>query len=379
MKKNGYRLLTTSIAVVTLIIIFFAHYSIGVVEKSSMRKIIVQRIDKIVSKIEENETEAFTNFGFQESNIQEEIEKRTSDSIEQQNPSLQIDTDDEESSSEYFEQIASIPTSDEVLRYFNLFQSGTYVMSDKEPLEADFVIPIRASHSKGYLLQCYKSGHVNKVYISVLLSRRIGKEYMNGLNRDGELVHIEAIESEKIIGIYFNENGRRKFKAHLSENISTREQLHLQGYKVIYNEFDRIEFNVLPLDIYNHIKRLVFQSFTANGKPVDNNYYDAEWSVLKHYSINRQVHEIKRHDFIPNSLFDNRVKLNSVVKIRFLSNDKDLKVKLVDYPTNVAEIIDGVQIVNIMKPLGASIKGKTIGDIIKVGDTNTEVEIIEIR
>jgi len=96
-------------------------------------------------------------------------------------------------------------------------------------------------------------------------------------------------------------------------------------------------------------------------------------------SINRQVHEIKRHDFIPNSLFDNRVKLNSVVKIRFLSNDKDLKVKLVDYPTNVAEIIDGVQIVNIMKPLGASIKGKTIGDIIKVGDTNTEVEIIEIR
>lgn len=333
----------------------------------------------MIAVFEENETEAFTNFGFQESNIQEEIEKRTSDSIEQQNPSLQIDTDDEESSSEYFEQIASIPTSDEVLRYFNLFQSGTYVMSDKEPLEADFVIPIRASHSKGYLLQCYKSGHVNKVYISVLLSRRIGKEYMNGLNRDGELVHIEAIESEKIIGIYFNENGRRKFKAHLSENISTREQLHLQGYKVIYNEFDRIEFNVLPLDIYNHIKRLVFQSFTANGKPVDNNYYDAEWSVLKHYSINRQVHEIKRHDFIPNSLFDNRVKLNSVVKIRFLSNDKDLKVKLVDYPTNVAEIIDGVQIVNIMKPLGASIKGKTIGDIIKVGDTNTEVEIIEIR
>ena len=82
----------------------------------------------MIAVFEENETEAFTNFGFQESNIQEEIEKRTSDSIEQQNPSLQIDTDDEESSSEYFEQIASIPTSDEVLRYFNLFQSGTYVM-----------------------------------------------------------------------------------------------------------------------------------------------------------------------------------------------------------------------------------------------------------
>ena len=54
-------------------------------------------------------------------------------------------------------------------------------------------------------------------------------------------------------------------------------------------------------------------------------------------------------------------------------------MKLVDYPTNGAEVIDGVQIVNIMKPLGASIKGKRIGDRVKVGDTNSEVEIIEIR
>ncbi|NOK57582.1 MAG: hypothetical protein GFH23_1086610n318 [Chloroflexi bacterium AL-N1] len=54
-------------------------------------------------------------------------------------------------------------------------------------------------------------------------------------------------------------------------------------------------------------------------------------------------------------------------------------MKLVDYPTNGAEIIDGVQIVNIMKPLAASIKGRTIGDRVTIGDTNSEVEIIEIR
>mgnify|MGYP001604174740 CR=1 FL=1 len=73
------------------------------------------------------------------------------------------------------------------------------------------------------------------------------------------------------------------------------------------------------------------------------------------------------------------MELNSTVKIKFLSNEKELKVKLVDYPTNGAEIIDGVQIVNIMKPLAASIKGRRIGERVTIGDTNSEVEIIDIK
>ena len=43
------------------------------------------------------------------------------------------------------------------------------------------------------------------------------------------------------------------------------------------------------------------------------------------------------------SLFDNRVELNSTVKIKFLSNEKELNVKLVDYIINGTEIFDGVQ------------------------------------
>ncbi len=333
----------------------------------------------MIPVFEEKEIEPISDYGYQESNNQQEKEVRTDDSLDVQSLDLVIDTYDEETPEEQFEPIDSRPRTDKILRYFNLFKSGTYILTDKEPLEADFVIPIQENYETGFLLQCYKSGHVNKVHIPILLSRRIGKEYMNGLNKDGELVHIEAVETEKIIGIYFNENGRRKFKAHLTENISTREQLHLQGYKVIYNDFDQIEYNVLPLDIYNDISRLVFQSFTANGKPVDNNYYESEWSIIKRHTKKDQEPVEQRVEFIPNSLFDNRVELNSTVKIKFLSNEKELKVKLVDYPTNGAEIIDGVQIVNIMKPLAASIKGRTIGERVKIGDTNSEIEIIEIR
>jgi superfamily I DNA and/or RNA helicase/very-short-patch-repair endonuclease len=333
----------------------------------------------MIPVFEEKEIEPITDYGYQESNIHQEKEVKTIASLEVQSSDLVIDTYDEETPEEQFEPIDSRPRKDKILRYFNLFKSGTYILTDKEPLEADYVIPIQEIYQKGFLLQCYKSGHVNKVHISILLSKKIGKEYMNGLNKDGELVHIEAVETEKIIGIYFNENGRRKFKAHLTENISTREQLHLQGYKVIYNDFERIEYCVLPLDIYNEISRLVFQSFTANGKPVDNNYYESEWSIIKRHSKKDQEPLEQKEEFIPNSLFDKKVELNSIVKIKFLSNDKELKVKLVDYPTNGFEIIDGVQIVNIMKPLAASIKDRTIGDRVTIGDTNSEIEIIEIR
>ncbi|MGO1245797.1 MAG: DUF559 domain-containing protein, partial [Sphingobacterium sp.] len=339
------------------------------------RKKALEPLWNMIPVFEEQEKTPITELNYHDSNIQEEKKVKTVVSLEVQSPDLDLVTDDEDTSIEHFEDMVTSLRTDKILRYFNLFKSGIYILTDKEPLEADYVIPIQENHHSGFLIQCYKSGHVNKVHIPILLSRRIGKEYMNGLNKDGELVHIEVVETEKIIGIYFNENGRRKFKAHLTENISTREQLHLQGYKVIYNDFDRIDYNILPLEIYNDISRLVFQSFTANGKPVDNNYYESEWSIIKRYSKKNQE-QVK---FIPNSLFDNRVELNSTVKIKFLSNEKELNVKLVDYTTNGTEIIDGVQIVNIMKPLAASIKGRTIGDRVTIGDTNSEVEIIEIR
>jgi hypothetical protein len=44
------------------------------------------------------------------------------------------------------------------------------------------------------------------------------------------------IKKDEIIGITFTENGERKFKAHLTEKLSTKDNLSIQGYKVIYNK-----------------------------------------------------------------------------------------------------------------------------------------------
>jgi len=282
---------------------------------------------------------------------------------------------------------SDISTNDSeiLLRYFNLYKSGIYVMSEDEPLEADYVIPINSNYKNGYLLQCYKSGHINKVFISTLLSKRIGKEYMNGLNKNDELINLELIDSEKIIGIYFNENGSRKFKAHLTENISSREQLHLQGYKVMYMDFESIDYKIIPLEILYDINRLVFQSFTANGKPIDNNYYNTEWSIIKsntskdlptEINFKEEVEQIK---FETPSLFDSRVELNSIVEIKYFNNDKTLKVKLVESQTKMTTKQNGIQSVNTKSPLALSIFGKIAGDIVKIGTSENKVEIIKIE
>ena len=288
---------------------------------------------------------------------------------------------------EFSDQAISNSNGSEILRYFNLYNSGSYVLTKNQPLEADYVIPISVNHSLGFIMQCYSSGYINKVHVSVLLSKRIGKEYMNGINRNGDLTFLKVIESEKIVGIYFSENGQKKFKAHLTENISSREQLHLQGYKVIYNDFENIEFEFLPLEIKSDMSRLIYQSFTANGKPIDNNYYKTEWRFLKRLGakqinnppILKQAPDASLFENIPNSLFDIKVELNSTVKIKYLNKDKVLTIKLVDYQTQGVNIENGVQKVSIKKPLGASIKGKSIGDEIEIKNTDSIVKIIEIN
>ncbi|MGD1837584.1 MAG: AAA domain-containing protein [Nitrososphaeraceae archaeon] len=206
--------------------------------------------------------------------------------------------------------------SDKILRYFNLYKSGNYILSEKEKNDADYTLPIKSSHANGYLLQCYKSGHINKVYITTLLSKRIDKEYMNGVNLEDSLSKLLIIEKDEIIGIYIKENGVQKFKAHLTENISCREQLHLKGYKVVYKNFSEIKYQLISIRAKRDLKRLIFQSFSATGKPVNNSYYASEWNAIQEYS---------RKPMIDNCSKTNDIDLLSIEDFKKLSRDEQLK------------------------------------------------------
>jgi hypothetical protein len=272
-----------------------------------------------------------------------------------------------------------------IIRYFNLYSSGTYIMTEGKPLEADYVLPIKSDQRHGFLLQCYDSGHINKVFVSTLLARKINKEYMNGLNLNDQLSLLTIIDSEKILGLYFYENGKKKFKAHLTENISCRELLHLQGYKVIYNNYSKLEYKILPLELKGDIDRLVYQSFSANGKPLDNDYFEREWTVLKKFyqkdkilsnTVNNLAEEQKEQT--PQVPLKKVITQYSTVKLKYINKDKEMTVHLVDYEASGFEGLTGIQKIYNKSPLAVSIIGKAIGDRARIGNTEHYVEIEEI-
>jgi len=91
---------------------------------------------------------------------------------------------------------------DKILRHFNLNLDGTYVLEINESGTSTYSIPLYESDKNGFLLQGYDNGHLNKVIISTLLSKRIGREYKNGLNSQANLNFIKVIKKDEIIGIH---------------------------------------------------------------------------------------------------------------------------------------------------------------------------------
>ena len=66
------------------------------------------------------------------------------------------------------------------------------------------------------------------------------------------------------------------------------------------------------------------------------------------------------------------------MKVKYLNIDKDLKVHLVDQVVSKLEKSNGIQKINIKTPLGVALKGKSVGDTVKIGGLDKYVRILEI-
>jgi hypothetical protein len=173
-----------------------------------------------------------------------------------------------------------------ILCYFNLFSDNTYKLQEHSEDNCLFSLPINEKFKDGFLLQCYDNGHINKVYVNSILEKRMNYHYSNGKNPNANILYLKLIEEDMIITLKIKRGLETVFKAHQTENISNRELLHLQGYKVVYQTAEHIEYKILPKKIHEDIRRLVFTSFTAEGKSVHNNYYENEWKIIKSFIPN---------------------------------------------------------------------------------------------
>lgn len=64
--------------------------------------------------------------------------------------------------------------------------------------------------------------------------------------------------------------------------------------------------------------------------------------------------------------------------MKYLNIDKDLKIHLVEQAVSKAKKSNGIQKINIKTPLGAALKGKSVGDTVKIGDLDKYIRILEI-
>ncbi|WP_278352500.1 AAA family ATPase [Chryseobacterium gleum] len=180
-------------------------------------------------------------------------------------------------------QVDLFSSESKILCYFNLFNDNSYKIQEYSDESSLYSLPIEEKYKNGFLLQCYDNGHINKVYVKSILDKRINYHYSNGKNPNAKVLYLKLIEEDSIISLKIKRGSETVFKAHKTEKISNRELLHLQGYKVVYQNVDSIEYKVLPKNISQNIQRLIFTSFTAEGKSVWNNYYENEWNIIKRF------------------------------------------------------------------------------------------------
>ena len=93
----------------------------------------------------------------------------------------------------------------------------------------------------------------------------------------------------------------------------------------------------------------------------------------------KAIETIKKGDILQQQLFKESISVNSVVKVRYVNLNKELKVKLVDEVKVENKKSNGVQEININSPLGVALNGKNKGDTVKIGTLDKYVEIIDFK
>lgn len=69
------------------------------------------------------------------------------------------------------------------LAFWNLFKDGSYIVMDTKIVSKDILqtIPLTNEMKKGYILQCYNNGCINKYPMRNILDKKKGFKYINGL------------------------------------------------------------------------------------------------------------------------------------------------------------------------------------------------------
>jgi len=90
------------------------------------------------------------------------------------------------------------------------------------------------------------------------------------------------------------------------------------------------------------------------------------------------IHTIEQTTPLEIKIHTDEVKLNSKVQVKYMNDGKDINVQLVSTENNRNEVANGIRKIYYKLPLANSLLGHIKGDIVKIGDLDNFVEIINI-
>ena len=117
-------------------------------------------------------------------------------------------------------------------------------------------------------------------------------------------------------------------------------------------------------------------AFTDDIEIIEDNYTQS--SYLDNDKEVEIVKSINTKTIVQTKLFKDEIKLGSKIKVKYVNNGKDINVQIVETENNVNERNKGLQKIYYKSALAISLIGHSVGDIVKVGNLDNYVEIIEI-
>jgi hypothetical protein len=175
-------------------------------------------------------------------------------------------------------------------RYFCLnAKTGDYQISSKKLKNWDYCIGIDLNVKDQFLIHFYKEGKIKKSKVNGNISNKTidhSKLYRNGKCPKLSLANLQLIDKPVLFGIAYKKKNVTKFKAmdgndetfFRSDNSSLRQE----GKKILYNDYDEIEYKLLPYSIKEDLGTLV-QTPSGGGADIRNKYHNEKWKVLKRF------------------------------------------------------------------------------------------------
>ncbi len=117
-------------------------------------------------------------------------------------------------------------------------------------------------------------------------------------------------------------------------------------------------------------------AFTDEFQMVEN--YVAQKATIETDNEIATINGIETKEVKQTKVPKEEIRLGSKVTLKYMNNGKDIKVHVVE-KANKNELSNGIQKISFKSPLATSILGHTVGDIVKVGDLDNYVEIIEVK